>query len=427
MVLLAILRRLAVRERWRLCTAHFNHRLRGRSSDADERLVRTIARRWKIPCAVGRARAGELAAREGVSLEMAAREARHGFLARTAGRRRMRVIALAHQADDQVELFFLRLIRGAGTAGLSGMKWLSPSPADSELTLVRPLLGCTKAELAQFARQEGIPFREDASNASTDVLRNRVRHELLPLLERNYQPALPAVVLRTMAVLGAEAELVAELARAWRGNREQTPFAGLPLAVQRRVLQDALLELGVDVDFDRVELLRSRPGPVTIGPELSLQHDGAGRVEAKRPAARAGFRAGRAVIVLRGAAGAGRFDGLCWQWSAEAVARGDQRRPRFGVGWEWYDADSVGSRVILRHWQAGDRYQPAGMPGPVKLQDQFTNLKIPRARRHQLVVATTVTGAIWWVEGLRIAEAFKLRAGTRRRLRWCWRRAGAAA
>jgi tRNA(Ile)-lysidine synthase len=89
---------------------------------------------------------------------------------------------------------------------------------------------------------------------------------------------------------------------------------------------------------------------------------------------------------------------------------------------EFFDADKVGSPVVLRHWQPGDRFQPIGMKHSVKLQDLFTNQKVPRAVRRALVVATTVGGEVVWVEGLRIAERFKLTAKTTRRLKWFWQR-----
>src|SRR5213592_3655617 len=198
MVLLEVLRRLAAIHLWQLCVAHFNHRLRGRDSDRDEQLVRSTAARLRIPCLVGHANVKETAHEQKQSLEMAGRQLRHQFLARVARERNVSSIALAHQADDQVELFFLRLLRGAGGQGLAGMKWTSPSPIDRNLTLVRPLLDCAKAELRQFARAAGIKFREDASNASLDILRNRVRQELLPRLRQRFQPAIARIVLRQM-------------------------------------------------------------------------------------------------------------------------------------------------------------------------------------------------------------------------------------
>ena len=105
-----------------------------------------------------------------------------------ARKRKIRVVALAHHADDQVELFFLRVLRGAGGEGLAGMKWRSPSPVDAKIMLVRPLLDATKDELRGFARENKIRFREDATNASLDMPRNRVRNELLPLLHAVTSP-----------------------------------------------------------------------------------------------------------------------------------------------------------------------------------------------------------------------------------------------
>ena len=94
------------------------------------------------------------------------------------------------------------------------------------------------------------------------------------------------------------------------------------------------------------------------------------------------------------------------------------------AGCEIFDADRVGSPIVLRHWRAGDRFQPIGMSAPIKLQDFFTNLKIPRARRHELVVGVATNGELFWVEGLRIGERFKLDKNTSRWLHWCWQRCG---
>ncbi|HEU0037668.1 MAG TPA: tRNA lysidine(34) synthetase TilS, partial [Verrucomicrobiae bacterium] len=208
MVLLHLLRPLAARNHWKLFVAHFNHQLRGRSSEADARLVGKTAATLDLPFSVGAGPVRALALERAESIEMVARELRHKFLARTATRLRIRRVALAHHADDQVELFFLRLLRGAGGEGIAGMKWQSPSPANPKLQLVRPLLDVSRADLEQFAQQNKIRFREDASNASRDFLRNRIRHELLPGLRDRFQPALNQTVLRLMKIVGAEAQFV---------------------------------------------------------------------------------------------------------------------------------------------------------------------------------------------------------------------------
>ena len=162
MVLLHALNVLVLETGWKLTVAHFNHHLRGRSSDADERLVRRVARDLKLKIIVGHGDVRKFAKTHGLSIEMAARQLRHEFLALAARRVKARKLALAHHADDQVELFFLRLLRGAGSDGLSGMSPVSPSPADPKLKIIRPLLEISKHALVEFARGRRILFREDA-------------------------------------------------------------------------------------------------------------------------------------------------------------------------------------------------------------------------------------------------------------------------
>ena len=235
MTLLQILHALSTRHCWKLAVAHFNHQLRGRSSDADEKLVRQTAVALKLPLVVDRANVRKFAESSKLSIEMAARKLRHEFFVRAACERNISVVALAHHADDQVELFFLRALRGAGGEGLAGMKWRSPSPVNGKITLIRPLLGTTKFELRGFARENQIRFREDATNAQLDLPRNRVRHELLPLLRRRYQPALTRTILRVMEIVGAEAEVVGERARLWlKNNRWGRPAGPSADAVARR-------------------------------------------------------------------------------------------------------------------------------------------------------------------------------------------------
>jgi tRNA(Ile)-lysidine synthase len=114
------------------------------------------------------------------------------------------------------------------------------------------------------------------------------------------------------------------------------------------------------------------------------------------------------------------FEGVHVAWHIENGPRG-HRAPKV-PGAEYFDAEQVGPVIKLRHWRPGDRFQPIGMAQPVKLQDLFTNAKIPRSQRHQLVLGTTQDGQVFWVEGLRIAERFKLTGRTIRRLHWQWQR-----
>lgn len=185
----ALLRLMAARAQSRLAAlhaAHFNHELRGDESLADERFVEELARQTGLPCHVGRPAAplAELAAGEG--LESAARQARYAFLQHTAERLGARYLVTAHTADDQVETILHHAIRGAGLAGLAGMPRIRAlSPA---VTLIRPLLPVRRGELVEFLQDIGQPWREDSSNRDDGYLRNRIRHELLPLLVDRYHP-----------------------------------------------------------------------------------------------------------------------------------------------------------------------------------------------------------------------------------------------
>jgi tRNA(Ile)-lysidine synthase len=411
---------------------------------------------------MGTANVREIARRQKLSVEMAARKARHEFLARTAARLRIPAVALAHHADDQLELFFLRFFRGSGSQGLLGMKWRNPSPFDNRVELVRPLLGHASAALSQYAAEHKVPFREDATNASLDIQRNRIRHELLPLLRKRYQPALDDVVTRVLDITGADADLVTETALDWlnrmrnaeyeargdlssnaarrsarvRHNKDVSgqgmAFETLPLAVQRRTLQLQLLDLGITADFDLVEQLRLKVNrPVCVGLDKLaavnasrtmprfVSRDAKGLVRAEKAQLNA-FRRKASPLDLGSSHGKVDFDGVQVFWQHRRHSA--HERPPLPANCEWFDADKVGGKILLRHWRPGDRFQPIGMASAIKLQDFFTGQKVPRPRRHQLVLAVSCDGEVFWVEGMRISERFKLTKTTIRRLQWRWQR-----
>jgi tRNA(Ile)-lysidine synthase len=425
MVLLQVLHALSRKNRWQITVAHLNHRLRGRSSDADERLVIRAAKKMGVPVVASRVDVKQLAQTGKLSLEMAARKARHEFLAQTAARLKISHIALAHHADDQVELFFLRLFRGSGSEGLAGMKWNGLSPADANIQLIRPLLEQPKDSLREYAVSKKIPFREDASNEWLDIQRNLIRRELLPLLRRKYQPALRRTILRVMEILRADSELINEAAEEWLTQSEtsnlfrEKSFSKLPMAIQRRCIQSQLMSHGIPADFALVERLRASPGqPFTIVPQVTVVFDSSGRLRVQESSV-ARPNSDELRINLRGNVGEVLFGGKRIYWAV--APQKTFRTPVPQRGRECFDADKVGSRIILRHWRAGDRFQPIGMHHPVKLQDFFTNQKIPREKRHDLIVAVTADNEVFWVENLRISEQFKLTPQTTRRLTWRWK------
>jgi tRNA(Ile)-lysidine synthase len=419
MVLLHVLQRLASAQGWQLTVAHLNHKLRGRSSDADQRLVENTTRELKLPIVLERGDVRAMAKSGNVSIEMAARQMRHAFLAATAKENGIETIVTAHHADDQVELFFLRLLRGAGADGLSGMEPLSTSPADPEIKIARPLLDVTREGIEHYARAEGVRWREDASNDSMDHARNRVRHKLLPLVRREFQPAIREVVLRTIELLEPEADFSATAALQWLRQPDK-PFDKLHKAVQRRVLQIQLIRQNISPDFDLIEWMREhaeKPCTIETGKEARRTVNGQVIVSANVAPK---FSDDAVELVLARKQGRVVFDAVEISWRIRTVRTSPRVKRQSGV--ETFDADAIGDSIVLRHWQRGDRLQPIGMPAAAKIQDLFTNAKVPRSERHQRLLAATAGGEVFWAEGLRISERHKLRAETRRVLEWRWRR-----
>lgn len=190
-----------------LCLAHVNYKMRGRESDAQEKLVRDFAKQHSLNCFASRA---DLQ-REGENFQQEAREFRYHFFAETAGRIGAGKIAVAHTQDDQVETILAQLLRGASLRGLGGM---AAEREIRNLKLIRPLLDFSKDQLRQYARAHRVPFIEDSSNASPEYWRNRIRHELLPVLQELRPGAFEKIVR-----FGEEARELAEflegLAKDW--------------------------------------------------------------------------------------------------------------------------------------------------------------------------------------------------------------------
>lgn len=413
--------------RWQLAVAHLDHGLRGPEARADAALVSETARQEGIPCFMGAADVRGYAGARGISLEMAGRELRHALFARAAEATDARGIALGHHADDQVELFLLRLLRGAGGEGLGGMRPVSPLPGFPQLHLLRPFLGVDRASVLDYARRRRIRFREDASNADPRIPRNRIRGELLPLLRRHYQPRLTETVQRVMEVVGSEAELVGTWAAQWLSRERRCPFHQLHAALQRRVLQVQLLERGISPDFDLIEKLRTRPCQAVSVANPGREGQPSSRQLARGPDGRL-YESAPApgltnqdpgVTVSLGTRGQAGYGAVQFSWRLVKPPR-NPLRPLAGV--EYFDARKVGDGVRLRHWRPGDRFHPIGMPAPVKVQDLFTNLKVPRPERHRRVVAEDAEGRLFWVEGLRMSEIHKVMRRTDACLRWAWHR-----
>jgi tRNA(Ile)-lysidine synthase len=271
----------------RLMVCHLNHRLRGRSSDADAQFVKRLVERYnqelpenalrlpgaqtgkrtasprtarRIEFELGSENIRALAKKQKMSIETAAREARYAFFAKTARRRDCRTIFVAHHADDLVETFLINLFRGAGNAGLSAMREISTRRIDGvDLTIVRPFLCVWRKEIDDYVGEHRLRFREDATNKNLTPLRNRIRQRVIPYLERMLGRNIRQNIWRT-AVIAADEEkwIESELRDSTHADLSVVKLRALPIALQRRALLKWLRGQNVsDVGFDAIERVRS--------------------------------------------------------------------------------------------------------------------------------------------------------------------------
>jgi len=270
----------------RLIVCHLNHQLRGRASAADARFVEKLAAQLGLDAAVGSVNVRSLAATNKVSLEAAARAARYQFFAQVAKRRRCRSIFLAHHADDLVETFLINLFRGAGLSGLRSIREVTTHSAGGvELVVVRPLLRIWRREIDAYVRANRLQFREDASNTDLFPLRNRVRHRVIPYLEKVFGRNIRQNVWRTANIAIEEENFFETLLP---GKLDATalavePLGKMPAAVQRRILRKWLQAAAVqDVSFDLIERVRSLLDLTSGAAKTNLPRDRHVRRRAKK-------------------------------------------------------------------------------------------------------------------------------------------------
>ena len=229
----------------KLTVAHLDHRLRGAAGAGDARFVRALAKRLDVPVIIGRTDVAAMAREGKVSIETAAREARYRFFAQAARETRCRTIVLAHQADDQAETFLFNALRGGGS-GLGGMRRRSVREIDGvKLEIIRPWLGVWRAEIEAYAAREKIRYREDATNASCEHTRNRLRRRVIPMLSREMGRDVRVSLWRAAEVIAAQQECIEEAVTATADQLSVAALRALPEALLRRAIHDWLRHHGI--------------------------------------------------------------------------------------------------------------------------------------------------------------------------------------
>ena len=401
---------------FQLSAAHLHHGLRARSADRDVSHVTATCARLGISCVVEYEAVGQARKRTGVSIEMAAREARHAFFRKTLRSLNADTMALAHHRNDQAETVLMRLLTGGGLEGLAGMDYVSV-PAEG-VPVIRPMLDVSRHEIEGFLERHRISWREDPSNQTSDFLRNRIRNRIMPFLAKQGFAGVMPSLNRLADIMREESALATKQTKAAlshcladkHGNKLKTArIAALSVAEQRRLLRLWLAgrEMGErGLDYATIERLRRlihhHHGAVALSGEWRVENNGR-HVELRRETPVAAKKTlGNIPLSVPGITSLPEY-GLIITITAET---GYQRNKQL-IG--RYPAEAFMTRtnkipaLLIRGRKAGDRMAPVGMSGSVLLKELFVNQKIPAAARDNIPVLEC-DGEIVWVAGYRIAR-----------------------
>jgi len=439
--LLAILHKLAPELGVSLVAAHLNHGLRP-EADAEEHLVRELCLSMGLPMESARADILDLSRSQGRSVEDTARAVRYLFLDEAASRVHADRIALGHHLHDQAETVLMNLLRGSGPEGLKGMQPVR------DRRYIRPLLYTSSSEIRAFLAGEGLPFAVDRSNEDPRHLRNRIRHELLPLLDRQYKTGIERILARTAEITGREDDFMQDQVRLvlsdWNIS-DSTLNVCLDIA-KLRALHEALTRRIIKTLLERFSPEEKGVFLYHIQAVLDLAFMGkpSGRlhlpfaVEAKRDYGR---------LILRRRERTGPGVDYCYPVAVPGrihVPEGqmilvfsviDANHPEiielmrekggaareFTVGRQkagqvYLDYECLTFPLTIRSIRPGDRMQPLGMEGTKKVKAVFIDNKISRDDRHRIPLLADADG-ILWIAGSCLNESVRITAGTRQVLK----------
>ena len=394
--LLHLLKRWGESNNINLHVASLNHGIRGAAGQRDLEFVAELAARWRVPHSVGQADVPSLAREWGVGIEAAARRARYAFLARVAGEQGSACVAVGHHALDQAETIIMNIARGSGSAGLRGMRALSPLPGHPGLRLVRPLLQLSKDELETYCRDHKLPFRFDDSNDDIGYRRNFVRHELIGRMRR-LNPALLSALGRLAETAAVEEDFLSSSFESivmplltvsperWRIRTED--FATLHPALQRRFVREAYRQLSGGsarlshaLTLDLIGWSQSSATgarrDLSAALQMRLSYDDICIERKGAPPARAGYR-----CISANTNREIRLDApIIYPNLRLCLSRG---LPASDAGQSLSLPASLELRLRTR--RPGDRFKPQGMGGQTrKLKDWMIDRKIPRDLRDQI-------------------------------------------
>lgn len=414
--LLDLLVRQTRRHKLRLGVAHVNYRLRVGDADEDALFVRDLAASYGLPFYV-RTLSDEETARLGpTGVQEKARRVRYRFFDEVARREGFRFVALGHHQGDQLETFFAHLFRGAGAEGLKGMRMLS------QQRYFRPLLKLTRGQVESYLKRRCLPHRVDASNASRDFLRGRLRHDLLPVIEERHGASALGKIAQSMEILASDAELLDRIAQrelpavvrpVGKGSEvDVAALKRLPLSLQRRILRKAV----TGASFAQVEELLDLALSGASGSQLDLGH-GVRALRVYGKVMLGAIAAAPEPLARLELAPGARLEVPEWGVSiAVDEVPVEEVGPR-AAGELHADRARVTLPLVMRLPLPGDRIAPLGLKGHHKtLARWFKDAKVPLPERAtQLVMADAAR--LVWVVGRLVSEECRITPETRTVLR----------
>jgi tRNA(Ile)-lysidine synthase len=418
--------------------AHLDHMLRGKESDGDVNFVKNLAQELDLPCEVKSCNLTEIAQKEHLTLEEAARKYRYKFYSETAKKFKANKIALGHSADDQVETVLMRFLRGSGLEGLMGIP-----PVRGKI--IRPLIECSREEIEEYCQEHKIGYRIDSSNKEVVYFRNKIRLELLPLLSKDYNKNIKDIMLRlrniiseVSAYLNQETELLfKEVAR--RESPEMViidliKFTSLSLALKRRIIRKS------------IEVVKGNLYSISFRHNneiLKLTEYQLGEKEIYLPDDIRAKKIYNKIIIYKKRISKNQIDEIPTTWEYNILIPGKteiksldieveikildsvdiksslyfNRKKSKGKFLEFIDYNKVKLPLKLRNRRSGDKFYPLKMKGLKKVKDFFIDNKIPKSHRDLIPILVDNEDQIVWIMGMRLDDRVKINSDTKKVLR----------
>jgi tRNA(Ile)-lysidine synthase len=421
-VLLDALAVLAVRYDYRIAVAHVNHNLRAESSDRDEQHVKNICREYGFYIYTSSVNVEEYAEKHSLTIEEAARKLRYGFFDRISGSINAPYVALAHTADDSAETVLFNLIRGSGLTGLAGIP--AKRPLNKKTLIIRPLIDFHKKELIEYAEKRELIWHEDETNKLLYYTRNKIRHELIPTLERDFSPAVIDTINRSSRLIAGADEFISSyindvFTSHFRGRKgEKMSFDANFMKSNDKFIQGELIQKGLNLflgmksipmnTIDRIfDLMNSETGSVIeLGSNIiALKNRGIIFVTKQT----------EPIQINMKIENIGEYEFAGKKLNLEQV---DRRSLSFSddPDIELFDMEFIPKYLYIRNWEEGDRFSPLGMDGSLKISDFLTNEKISLFDKKKIYVLTTKS-EILWIIGMRISDKYKVTKSSKKILR----------